>query len=110
MVVPVSAKKKLGIDDLLEGILLVADANDIKANPNGKVVGTVIEAELDKSKGVIATLLVQNGTLSVGDVVVAGEAYGKLRAMFDYKGRKVQKAGPSIPGFGHGTHQRSGSG
>jgi len=97
MIVPVSAKKKLGIDDLLEGILLVADSNEIKANPSGKVVGTVIEAELDKTRGVIATLLVQNGALEVGDVVVAGESFGKLKAMFDYKGRKVQKAGPSFP-------------
>jgi translation initiation factor IF-2 len=97
MVVPVSAKKKLGIDDLLEGILLVTDSIEIKANPEGKVVGTVIEAEIDKTRGVIATLLVQNGTLEVGDVVTAGEACGKLKAMFDYKGRKVQKAGPSFP-------------
>lgn len=97
MVVPVSAKQKKGIDDLLEGILLVADSNEIKANPNGKVVGTVIEAELDKSKGVIATLLVQNGTLEAGDIVVAGMAYGKLRAMTDYKGKPVKKAGPSTP-------------
>jgi translation initiation factor IF-2 len=97
MVVPVSAKNKLGIDDLLEGILLVADSNEIKANPAGKVVGTVIEAELDKSKGVIATLLVQNGTLEASDVVVAGTAYGKLRAITDYKGKPVKKAGPSTP-------------
>lgn len=97
MVVPVSAKQKKGIDDLLEGILLVADSNEIKANPNGKVVGTVIEAELDKSKGVIATLLVQNGTLASGDVVVAGTAYGKLRAITDHKGKPVKKAGPSTP-------------
>ncbi|MCE7860804.1 MAG: translation initiation factor IF-2, partial [Chloroflexi bacterium CFX2] len=97
MVVPVSAKLKQGIDDLLEGILLVADSNDIKANPNGKVIGTVIEAELDKSKGVIATLLVQNGTLESGDVVVAGIAHGKLRAITDYKGKPVKKAGPSTP-------------
>ncbi len=97
MVALVSAKQKKGIDDLLEGILLVADSNEIKANPNGKVVGTVIEAELDKSKGVIATLLVQNGTLEAGDIVVAGTAYGKLRAMTDYKGKPVKKAGPSTP-------------
>lgn len=97
MVIPVSAKNKQGIDDLLEGILLVADSNEIKANPNGKVIGTVIEAELDKSKGVIATLLVQNGTLEAGDVVVAGATYGKLRAMVDYKGKPVKKAGPSTP-------------
>jgi translation initiation factor IF-2 len=97
MVVPVSAKLNQGIDDLLEGILLVADSNDIKANPNGKVIGTVIEAELDKSKGVLATLLVQNGTLQAGDVIVAGTAHGKLRAMSDYKGKPVKKAGPSTP-------------
>ena len=97
MVVPVSAKQKKGIDDLLEGVLLVADSNEIKANPNGKVIGTVIEAELDKSKGVLATLLVQNGTLESGDVVVAGIAHGKLRAINDYKGKPVKKAGPSTP-------------
>lgn len=97
MVVPVSAKQKKGIDDLLEGVLLVADSNEIKANPGGKVIGTVIEAELDKSKGVLATLLVQNGTLESGDVVVAGTAHGKLRAITDYKGKPVKKAGPSTP-------------
>lgn len=97
MVVPVSAKQKQGIDDLLEGILLVADSNEIKANPGGKVIGTVIEAELDKSKGVIATLLVQNGTLESGDIVVAGTAYGKLRAITDHKGKPIKKAGPSTP-------------
>jgi translation initiation factor IF-2 len=97
MVVSVSAKQKQGIDDLLEGILLVADSNEIKANPSGKVMGTVIEAELDKSKGVIATLLVQNGTLEASDVVVAGTAYGKLRAITDHKGKSIKKAGPSTP-------------
>jgi translation initiation factor IF-2 len=97
MVVPVSAKQKQGIDDLLEGILLVADSNEIKANPNGKVIGTVIEAELDKTKGVMATLLVQNGTLEAGDVVIAGTAYGKLKAITDYKGKPIKKAGPSTP-------------
>ncbi|MBE0669173.1 MAG: translation initiation factor IF-2 [Anaerolineales bacterium] len=97
MVVPVSAKQNQGIEDLLEGILLVADSNDIKANPNGKVIGTVIEAELDKSKGVLATLLVQNGTLESGDNVVAGIAHGKLRAITDYKGKPIKKAGPSTP-------------
>ena len=97
MVVPVSAKQNKGIDDLLEGILLVADSNEIKANPGGKVIGTVIEAELDKAKGVMATLLVQNGTLEAGDIVVAGIAYGKLRAITDYKGNLIKKAGPSTP-------------
>jgi translation initiation factor IF-2 len=97
MVVPVSAKQNMGIDDLLEGILLVADSSEIKANPAGKVIGTVIEAELDKSKGVLATLLVQNGTLESGDIVVAGTAYGKLRAISDFKGKALKKAGPSTP-------------
>jgi translation initiation factor IF-2 len=97
MVVPVSAKQNMGIDDLLEGILLVADSSEIKANPGGKVIGTVIEAELDKSKGVLATLLVQNGTLESGDIVVAGTAYGKLRAISDFKGKALKKAGPSTP-------------
>jgi translation initiation factor IF-2 len=97
MVIPVSAKQKQGIEDLLEGILLVADNTSIKANPNGKVIGTVIEAELDKSRGVMATLLVQNGTLGSGDIVVAGTAHGRLRALSDYKGKPVKKAGPSMP-------------
>jgi len=97
MIVPVSAKLNQGIDDLLEGILLVADNADIRANPSGKVLGTVIEAEVDKSKGTIATLLVQNGTLSSGDIVVAGNSYGRMKAITDYKGKPVQKAGPSTP-------------
>lgn len=97
MVIPVSAKKKEGIDDLLEAILLVADSTDIRANPGGTVIGTVIEAEVDKTKGTVATLLVQNGTLQSGDIVVAGSAYGRLRAMFDFRGKPVKKAGPSTP-------------
>ena len=97
MIVPVSAKMKSGIDDLLEAILLVADSSDIRANPDGKPIGTVIEAELDRSKGVMATLLVQNGSLQVGDVVLAGQAYGRLKAMFDHRGKKVRKADPSTP-------------
>jgi len=97
MVVPVSAKQKTGIEDLLEAINLSADATDIRANPQGKIIGTVIEAELDKSRGVVATLLVQNGTLKNGDIVVAGTAYGKLKALSDYKGKPVQKATPSTP-------------
>ena len=97
MIIPVSAKLKQGIDDLLEGILLVADNLEIKANPGGKVIGTVIEAEVDKTKGVMATLLVQNGTLEFGDIVVAGIAHGKLRALSDYRGKPVRKASPSTP-------------
>ncbi len=97
MVIPVSAKQKQGIDDLLEAILLVADNTDIRANPSGKVIGTVIEAEVDKTKGTMATLLVQNGMLQTGDIVVAGKAYGHLRAITDYRGRPVKTAGPSTP-------------
>ncbi|MCU0488354.1 MAG: translation initiation factor IF-2 [Anaerolineales bacterium] len=97
MIVPISAKQKKGIDDLLEAILLVADNIDILANPKGKTIGTVIEAERDRAKGVLATLLVQNGSLNVGDVVVVGNTYGRLRAMFDHRGRKTHKAGPSTP-------------
>lgn len=97
MVVPLSAKQKKGIEDLLEAIILVADNMSIRANPEGKTIGTVIEAELDKSKGPLATLLVQNGSLMVGDVVVVGTAYGKLKAMFDYRLRPLRKAGPSMP-------------
>jgi translation initiation factor IF-2 len=97
LVVPVSAKQKTGIEDLLEAILLVADSNEIHANPGGKVIGTVIEAELDRSKGPIATLLVQNGTLQMGDIILAGGAYGKIRAMFDFRGKRVLKAKPSTP-------------
>lgn len=97
MVVPVSAKQKQGIDDLLEAILLVADNIDIKANPEGKVFGTVIEAKVERAKGVVANMLVYNGTLEPGDIIVAGRAYGRVRAMFDFRGRKLKKAGPSTP-------------
>jgi translation initiation factor IF-2 len=97
IVVPVSAKQKQGITDLLASILLVADSVDIRANPQGKVIGTVIEAEVDKTKGVMASLLVQNGTLKNGAVVVAGISQGRIKAMYDYKGKPIQKAGPSIP-------------
>jgi len=97
MVVPVSAKEASGIEDLLEAIVLVADSTDIRANPEGKVLGTVIEGELDKTKGVLATLLVQNGTLHVGDVVIAGEVQGRVRAMFDYQGSIIKEAPPSTP-------------
>jgi translation initiation factor IF-2 len=93
--VPVSAKKKIGIDNLLEMILLVAEVEELKANPNKRAVGTVIEAELDKGRGPVATVLVQGGTLSVGDPIVAGVASGKVRAMINSKGRRVKTAGPS---------------
>ena len=104
MVIPVSAKQKKGLEDLLEAILLVSESLDIVANPEGKVSGVVIEAQIDKARGVVATLLVQNGTLQAGDTVLAGETYGKVRAMFDFTGKKVKSAGPSSPvqvlGFG----------
>lgn len=97
IVVPISAKKRIGLEDLLEAILLVADSMGIRANPNGKVFGTVIEAELDRTKGAVATLLVQNGTLRNGDIIVAGRAYGRIKAMFDYRGEMVTQAGPATP-------------
>ena len=95
--VPVSAKTHMGIDKLLESILLVAEVSELKANPNRPAKGVVIEAKLDKGKGPVATLLVQNGTLKNGDIVVAGTAVGKIRVMTDYTGKKVKEAGPSVP-------------
>lgn len=95
--VPVSALKNEGIDELLEMILLIAEMQELKANPNRNAVGTVIEAQLDKSKGPMASIIIEKGTLEVGDMVVCGSASGRIRAMFDDKGRKVKKAGPSIP-------------
>ncbi len=95
--VPLSAKNEEGIDDLLENILLVADVADLKANPNRLAQGTVIEGELDKRRGVSTTLLVQNGTLEVGDIIVMGTQYGRIRAMFNDKGKRVKKAEPSVP-------------
>ncbi|GKX31743.1 translation initiation factor IF-2 [Vallitalea longa] len=95
--VPVSAIEKTGLDQLLEMILLVSEMEELKANPNKKASGTIIEAQLDKGRGPVATVLIQNGTLKVGDAIIAGTAYGKIRAMIDDKGRRVKKAGPSIP-------------
>ena len=97
MVVPVSAKQRQGIDELMEAVLLTAESMKIVANPKGRVFGTVIEAKVDRAKGVLATLLVQNGTLEMGNVVLAGNAHGKIRAMFDFRGKKIHKAGPSTP-------------
>ncbi|HUF40055.1 MAG TPA: translation initiation factor IF-2 [Anaerolineales bacterium] len=97
IVVPVSAKEQTGIEDLLEAILLVANDTQIHANPNGRVIGSVIEAEVDRYRGVMTTLLIQNGTVSVGDVVLAGIAHGRIKAMFDYNGKDVTSAGPSTP-------------
>jgi translation initiation factor IF-2 len=110
IVVPVSAKKNQGIEDLLQAILLVADNTDIRANSKGAVIGTVIEAQLDKAKGPVATLLVQNGTLKAGDLVVAGTAYGHLRAMFDYRGNKIDQAGPSVPASVMGLNEMPSAG
>ena len=95
--VPVSAKTGMGIDDLLEMVLLVADMKELKANPDRAAKGTVIEARLDKGRGPVASILVQNGTLHTGDIVVAGTAVGHVRAMTDDKGNRVKAAGPSIP-------------
>ena len=95
--VPVSAKTGEGIEDLMEMILLTAEVLELKANPNRRARGLVIEAELDKGKGSVATVLVQKGTLRVGDAIAAGSAYGKVRAMMDDKGRRVKEAGPSTP-------------
>ncbi len=95
--VPVSAHTKMGIDKLLESVLLVAEVQELKANPNRSAKGVVIEARLDKGRGPISTLLVQNGTLKSGDIIVAGSAVGRVRVMTDDKGRKVNEAGPSVP-------------
>ena len=95
--VPVSAKTQMGIDSLLESILLVAEMAELKANPNRPAKGVVIEARLDKGRGPVATLLVQNGTLHSGDTIVAGTAVGRVRVMVNEKGRRLKEAGPSVP-------------
>ncbi|WP_066068662.1 translation initiation factor IF-2 [Neobacillus soli] len=95
--VPLSAKTGEGIDNLLEMILLVGEVEEYKANPQRKAVGTVIEAQLDKGRGSVATLLVQNGTLKIGDPIVVGNTFGRVRAMVNDKGRRVKEAGPSTP-------------
>jgi len=95
--VPVSAMQKTNLNTLLEMVLLVAEMEELKANPNKKARGTIIEAQLDKGRGPVATVLVQSGTLKVGDPILAGSAYGRIRAMTDDKGRRVKSAGPSTP-------------
>ena len=95
--VPVSAKLKIGIDDLLESILLVAEMQEFRANPNRPAVGVVIEGKMDRMRGPMANVLVHNGTLRVGDSVVAGEVYGHVRAMFDHRGKRIESAPPSTP-------------
>lgn len=95
--VPVSAKKKIGIQDLLENILVVAEILELKANPNRLATGVVVEAKMDKSRGPLATVLVQNGTLNLGDTVVVGITWGRVKAMFNDLGKRVKKAGPATP-------------
>ena len=97
IICPISAKAGTGIDDLLEMVLLTAEVQELKANPNRRAKGVVIEARLDKNRGPIATLLVQNGTLNQGDIIIAGTAVGRVRVMTDDKGRSVKTAGPSMP-------------
>ena len=95
--VPVSALTHMGIDDLLENLLLVAEVKELKANPNRRAKGIVIEAKLDKGRGPVATVLVQNGTLRAGDTIIAGTSVGHVRAMTDHNGKILKKAGPSVP-------------
>jgi len=97
IIVPISAKTGMGLEDLLEMVLLTAEVQELKANPNRRAKGTVIESRLDKTRGPIATLLVQNGTLKQGDIVIAGTAVGRVRVMTNDKGRTVKTAGPSVP-------------
>ena len=97
VIVPISAKTGQGLDELLEMVLLTAEVQELKANPNRRAKGTVIEARLDKTRGPIATLLVQNGTLNQGDIIIAGTAVGRVRVMTNDKGRTVKTAGPSVP-------------
>ena len=108
--VPVSAKTKYNLDHLLEMILLVAEVKELTANPDRPAMGSVIEAELDKGKGPVATVLVAKGSLNVGDVIVAGCAFGRIRAMVDDKGRRVKKAGPSMPVEVQGLSEVPGAG
>lgn len=97
IMVEVSAKKNIGISDLLEMVLLVAEVKELKANPKREARGVIIEAQLDKGRGPVATVLVQSGTLRIGDSIVAGTTYGKVRAMLNDRGENVKKAGPSVP-------------
>ncbi len=97
IIVPISAKTGMGLEDLLEMVLITAEVQELKANPNRRAKGTVIEARLDKNRGPVATLLVQNGTLKQGDIVIAGTSVGRVRVMTNDKGRTVKTAGPSVP-------------
>ena len=95
--VPVSAKTRIGLDDLVDMVLLVADLQELKANPKRAAIGTIVEARLDKARGPIGTVLVQTGTLNVGDVIVVGETFGRVRALEDEHGKRMKKAGPATP-------------
>ena len=97
IVVPVSARTHQGLDTLLEMVLLVAEVQDLKANPNRLAKGAIVEAKLDKGRGPVATVLIQNGTLEVGQTVIAGMASGRIKAMLNDRGQRVQKATPSMP-------------
>ena len=97
MVIPVSAREKLGIDDLLEAVLLVAEDVDPRANPAASASGTVLEAKIERGKGIMTTALIQNGSLRLGDTVLVGEHYGRIKAMYDYTGKRIKEAGPSTP-------------
>jgi translation initiation factor IF-2 len=97
IMVPISAKKRIGLDDLLENILLVAEMEELKANPNREAYGVVIEAQLDKGRGPVMNVLVNNGTLHVGDGILAGKCWGRVRAMTNEKGRRMKNAEPSMP-------------
>lgn len=97
IMVPISAKKKMGLDDLLENILLVAEMQELKANPNREAYGVVVEAQLDKGRGPVMSVLVQNGTLRIGDGILAGKSWGRVRAMTNENGRKMKSADPSTP-------------
>src|SRR5690606_1787918 len=97
IMVEVSALQNLGIDDLLEQLLVVADVEELTANPDGRAKGVVLESHLDVGRGPVASLLVQRGTLKVGDPLVAGAAWGRVRALIDDKGNQVKEAGPSTP-------------
>src|SRR6187397_1055551 len=95
--VPVSAKTRVGLDELIEILLLVSDLQELKANPKRPAIGTIVEAQLDKGRGAVATALVQTGTLKVGDIIVVGETFGRVRALENELGKRVQKAGPATP-------------
>ncbi len=97
MVIPVSAKEKMGIDDLLEAILLITEDIEPRANPHASPTGTVLEARIEKGRGIMTTVLVQNGTLELGDTLLTGDNYGRIKAMFDFRGKSIKKAGPSTP-------------